>query len=48
MSGELGSHIIIDQEVDESLTSVLQNLKNHRVVTFAEDTRCPVYLGQPE
>ena len=37
MSGELGSHIIINQEIEESVSSLLQTLQNRRTVTFIED-----------
>ncbi|WP_345993610.1 DNA polymerase III subunit delta' [Sulfurimonas sp. HSL-1716] len=34
---DLGSHIIISQEVEESLSSLLQELKSARTVTFVEE-----------
>lgn len=34
---DLGSHIIINQELEETLSSVAEQLKTSRVVTFAEE-----------
>ena len=37
MLSELGSHIIIDQDIEQRTATLCVELKNKRVVTFAED-----------